>query len=653
MSFSFKKLFICLITTFALSTLFATAASAATCYWVNALDNGVWASANNWSYETGGSGNDCAATSGYPDGDDIAYIDGGSANGAKSFTLPASLSVGEFRVTSGYSNTISTTAGGAYDFGDFILWGGTFNAPGSAGTINVSGDLDFSDGTGSGTYNYGQETLTFDGTSASDFDVNSSETFYSLTFNKTGTGTADRIYLDNGGGDTITVYSEGTFSATRGELMNATGSKIVVSAGADVSWGQNFDGGTGHIEFLTSHDFALPEATDVCWITLNNSGLVVYTGSSGVTVDFEGPVEIEDGTLKNDSNANLWFKNTVTIEDGTTNLLYVGGSSSTVTHSNDVTINGGTYYGETTTATGTDTINFSAGAALTVAGGTFDVSNADTVDLNDTSSLTMTSGIVEAPGGTNELFIAQNVNISGGTFNHNDGIVTLDSTYDTDLDVNGSITFYSLKFYKTGTGSDDDIDLFNPDTINVSNNLTLLDGELDGATGAKVLVQSGSTLAWPDSVFSGGDGILEIQTATGVTAPENGNGPHFLFNNGSFTMGTTDASGTSTLTLYGLEIDLGTFDNTSGANWTLSNDLVMDGGSILAGDSGTTATVTDTITLNSGTVDLENIAEFEVNGVATIQGGTLDGELATLVDFNSYSNSLIMTSGLFDFPAAT
>ena len=119
---------------------------------------------------------------------------------------------GNFSTSTGTFTASSTTL----DInGNFTLNSGTFNAP--SGNMYVTGNWSHPS---AGTFNNNGGTVTFDGSTYTTADINSIETFYNLTLNKSNTA----YYMWISSNDTL--KTTGALSLTRGYFYGSSGSSL-------------------------------------------------------------------------------------------------------------------------------------------------------------------------------------------------------------------------------------------------------------------------------------------------------------------------------------------------------------------------------------------------------------------------------------------
>jgi len=208
-------------------------------YWV-ASSSSNWNNTNNWSTVSAGSGG-----SSVPGSSDDVYFDSARVGNC---TIDATVNVNSLSI-SGYSGTITqqtgitvaittnfTQSSGIFSGGDssidingnFSLSGGTFTS--TSGVLYLSGNWSHPS---TGTFNNNNGTVTFDGSAYTSSDVNSTETFYNLTLNKSNTA----YYVTIASGDTL--KTTGALSLTRGYFY-AYGSNTLEAQG-DVTVTANYN----------------------------------------------------------------------------------------------------------------------------------------------------------------------------------------------------------------------------------------------------------------------------------------------------------------------------------------------------------------------------------------------------------------------------
>ncbi|MCK5566136.1 MAG: hypothetical protein KAJ07_12910, partial [Planctomycetes bacterium] len=207
--------------------------------------------------------------------------------------------------------------------GDYTQSGGTYTC--GTGTLRV--DTNFTKS--GGTFNEDTGTLTFGGTTDGTVDVDSTETFYNVTVNKT-TDVSDTLTITSG--DTIVVTE--TLNLTDGEVDTGT-----IDSEGNVTVGASFNQGDANMEFsgtsaqtitLTSDNF--PTGT----LTVNKAS---NTAATSGTLTLTGVLTIQEGTLSLGGNTN--FNGGITVENGGTLSCSTGGTTITIDDADTVTVNSG------------------------------------------------------------------------------------------------------------------------------------------------------------------------------------------------------------------------------------------------------------------------------------------------------------------------
>ncbi|MBI4408045.1 MAG: cadherin-like domain-containing protein, partial [Candidatus Kerfeldbacteria bacterium] len=502
-------------------------------------------------------------------------VSGGTFNGgAGTVTMN-----GGVTISSGTFNAGTTTTFFC-DSCTFTLSGGTFAA--GSGTLSVATHWTQTDG----AFSEGTSTVIFyRANGAKTIDVNSTETFYNLTFNQT-TGNTKTV----ANSDTLNVSN--TLTLTEGIITQTTipaaGS---LSVSGNVTVGTGFDGGTATLTFTGSgtqtFDLTGGEATFNGDITVNKSG---------------GEVDLLSALTMDAANQDL------TIQEGTFDLSGFGLSVTGVGVEKIIIESGGNLQlqgSETITSDSASYPQLDSGSTVTYDG------TAGPYTLKDYtySNLKINgSGAAFSPAG-NEV-LSGSLTVTAGTFDINDLTLAINGT----TTINGGTV-------KTGTNTVTFGDA-GADTITISS------GELniESDTPATDIVKNGTT--WTNS-----GGTITYNAATGITVNvlavlE----PYFnltIDSSGSIysLAEDTDVDGTVTLTAGTLSVSGSNFGMTVGGGWTdAGTGLFTEGtGTVTFDGTGTINSneAFENVTINSaGTLTLG--AALDVDGNLTITSGTLD-----------------------------
>ena len=579
---------------------------------------------------------------------------------------------------------LTTVSGGTYlasssatqtFTGGLTISGGTFT--GSSGTVDVNSTLTLSSGTltapsgsfllsgnwskSGGTFTAGSNTVTFDLASGTQtvFDSTVTASFNNLVHSGAGTLQMFATHLSVAGAFTNSAgtYDPANGATTVGGLMTVSGGTYLATAanaqtfngGLTVSGG-TLTGSSGAIDVngaLTFSSGTLTAPSGSFTVSGNwartggtfteGSGTVTFDGASGTQTlnsggsggEFENIVHSGAGTLQLVTNAlatDGTFTNSAGTFDMDTNDLAFTATGLT-------TVSGGTFTGSSSAAA-----TFNGG--LTISGGTF-TGAGGAVDVN--GAFTLSSGAFTAPSGA--CTISGNVTVSGTpTFTEGTNTITLDGG-DATIDVNASETFYDLVLAPSAGATKT---VAASDTLNVSNSLTLTDGNLNQAT-----VPAGGTINLTGDLvhgagFDGGTGTLLISgsTTNSVTLIAGGQLPTVTLNNANFTI-TGAASGTVTfdglLTAQAGTVTLGA------GTVSLDGGLTVNGGTV-TGSSGA-VTSAGTVTLSSGTLTAPSGTFTVSSGNWTQSGGTFTHNAGT-VEFSG-SGTQTLNSGGSTFSAVT
>jgi hypothetical protein len=378
-----------------------------------------------------------------------AAITGFSSFSVPSFSVNSGASINLSALTS-YSGANLTVAGGLVSPPSMTLTNGTFTlstGTGSSftapsGTLTLAGTtLTFTGG--SFVHNSGTVALT--GGSAS-FACNN-VAFNLVTFNNSGAKTiGSDCSFPLGANPTLS----GTSTVTVNGTLSGTGTLTKSTSTLTMNTGSSLSGFTGLV---------VPSLT-VAGATLNLSSYSpvtissVFTESSGsftapsgtmsVSSNFtvsNGSFDANNGTLLLDGSSAAVSCNNISLSRVAIVLTNTGGTKTVSSNCSlplgpNPTITGRVDLSGILSGTGTinaDLVTFRAGSALsgftgyinysngiTIAGATLDMSNYSPVTF--LGGMTMSSGSFTAPG---TVMTTTNINITGGTFNHNNGLVII------------------------------------------------------------------------------------------------------------------------------------------------------------------------------------------------------------------------------------
>lgn len=351
-----------------------------------------------------------------------ATINGSSnvtVNGTVAGTGTISMSGGTFEQRVAAAENFGGTGGNAWSFATLLFSNSsgvsrTVTTQSDTGGITVSTLLQVgkSGDTNETILAAGNRTWTISGTSGTPFNIVSPSTSSSLTAN-----TSTFSYTGaNGGGDTtvqdatynnLTINASDTF-VLEASPLNIDGDLTVTTGTLSLSSNSMVVGSSG---VANSGDISVAGS-----ITQSASGTTTVRTSSGGAASIGGA-----GTL---TFYNLTIAPAVASEP---TITLGTGASQTITVSNDLTIGNGSN-------------------AVTVSGAT----NNPALDVNGSVSIAA-SGTLTAPGSAGSLNVATNFT-NNGTFNHNSGTVTFDTTNTAILNGSGSpaITFSGITFPTAG-----------------------------------------------------------------------------------------------------------------------------------------------------------------------------------------------------------
>lgn len=408
------------------------------------------------------------------------------------------------------------------------------------------------------------------------------------------------------------VFDGGTLETngyilTIGSHTTMSGGTMNLSPGADLNGRLTLSGGTFNAPnglLSIAHDFVVtnhPGSTTfnhnggtitfdgIGQVTCNNVvfNLVNVTGNRNINSECELPVG------NNPSMGVISIGGTLT-GTGTMSFSNLGASSLTSTGVltgfsgiafESINVTGGTW----------DFSSYSSftSQTMTISGGTITVPNGADFNFN----LVMSNGTFNAPSGT--MTLANGMTITGGTFNHNNGIFIFDGAGST-LNC-GNIVFNIVSIANTAGTK----------TFNSSCHLPL---------GHNPILSTNSNITLNGTISGTGTFTKNLATLT--------------LNAGSELSGFNDYVFSTNLTIAGGTIDL------SSANSLTVNALTISSGSI---SLPATTTVNSTTTVSGGTFNAPN--NLDLNGALNISGGT----------FNAPSGNMTLAGNLSitNHPATT
>lgn len=294
-----------------------------------------------------------------------------NTGGTITYNAAGSVTVGTIDGITAYNNITINSSGSLYGFGsatdingDVTLTAGTLDTAMFGVDITVAGDWN---DTGSGAFNEGTNTVTFDGTGT----TYSNEAFYNVAVNG-GTRTLGSS-LDVDGSVTL---SSGTLD------VSASNYAIDVAASWTDTGSATFNDRAGTVTFSNTGTL---NANDAFYnLTINHSG----TSTLGGNLDVDNDLTITSGTLDaSSSNYNItlggnWSNSGTFTERSGTVTFDTSGTTSTIS-------NAETFYNLSST-TGGKNITFPASATTTVSGTmTFTGASGNLITLRSSSSGTV------------------------------------------------------------------------------------------------------------------------------------------------------------------------------------------------------------------------------------------------------------------------
>ena len=289
-------------------------------------------------------------------------------------------------------------------------------------------------------------------------------------------------------------------------------------------------------------------------------------------------------------------------------------------------------------------VNVVVGATgISVAGGTFigtDTGGSGTGLITVGGPFAMTGGTFTAPRFS--LQLSGNVTISGGTFNHNSGYVSLNGG---DKTVNvGNAVFYDLT-YATGGNSVtvtgtinvahdfkiNSVNYMNSGTLAVAGNVISNDTALIGYPGTIILFNGTGNQSLTAGVTGALVPTVTINKSSGTLTLVGSVG---VFNHWTHTAGTVDC-GTGTLSFVG-------YDKTVTPGTMTYGNVTYDTGGNSITTSGT-MTVNGTFTLKS--VNYMNSGTIAAKGNVITMDSALIGYPGTIIEFSGTGNQSFSANG--------
>ncbi len=674
-------IYICLSSVFLFSSYSSFSANR---YWVGA-GAGSWNSTSNWSDVSGG-----ASGFSVPGVSDIATFDGANISGC---IMDANINVSGIIIYSAYTGTISinnniTCTIGAIGFSQsggtftgnngnitinsaFFLTGGVFNA--TSGALLITGGYTYS----SGTFNHNNGTVNF----STSQTITGNTTFYNLLFNANGS-----IYTI-ASGTTITSLNNVTISGGFAYTINTGTLEIKGDLTLTSSSNNSVNGGTATFLFNGTGTQSINSAINSIIVGVNER----VCGLPNVEIDkisgnfnLNGVINVNGTSWKTTNGASLVNPgtSTVNINSGVTfsgqNLslyafhIYANGqiitlspSTYVLTATNNVTINGGSYY-QVNTGTleilgdlnliNTSTSAFSGGSGTflfdgsgiqninSLASGLNYVCSIPNVLINKTTGSLNFSGVINFNGsswntiagaslisaGTSTLNVLKTCTISGQNLSFYDLVIT--GNFST-ITINTGVVWTSThlltlaggsSWYQINTGTlnaKGDVLVTNTNTsFNVGGNAVLL---FDGSAN-QLLTGSGIPF---------GGRLPQVQiNKTGGVLTLSGN-IISMDNNWTYIAGNVDAStNSSTVDFYRTSV----IDGQGTSSTMTFNNVVVSGLITLGGN----LDVNGDFTIRSGTgnrLDVSATNNYQIN----VAGNWTNNNSATLTSFNQQNGKVV------------
>ena len=509
-----------------------------------------------------------------------------SPNGLTTLTV-----TGTTTISNGSFNAPATT-----NLASLVLNGGAYIANTNT---NVTGDWTVATGA---TFAPGSNTVTFTSTSA-DQNINgtaASQTFYNLTVNKTG-------YTLHVASATTTLTISHTMTISAGTFDAGTAATINMTGGDWTNNGGTFTPGSGTVVFnyAGANQNVNGTATTQTFnnITTDKTSKTLSVNTV-TTLNINGNLTLASGSFTMGTTINIagnWTNNgvgigcpsCVAVFNSTTADQYINGSQASQSIPN-ITVNksGKTLY------IGGSTTTLSISNTMTLTAGTFDAGTAATIN--------MTGGLAGG-GWTN----------NGGTFIPGSSTMVFNGT-SYDQNINGTAGTQTFNAITVAKNSKSLIVGGNTTTLNIGGLFTLTSGTFNAGTATTINKTAGDWTVASGATFTPGSSTVVFNNTSGAQAI-NGTISSQTFN------GITVNKPGLALTVGGSTTNLslnGAFTLTSGiftAPVNMTAGSVTNNGTLTAGNS--SFTVNGTVILNGGTFALTGVG-ISVAGDWTNNGGT-------------------------------
>jgi hypothetical protein len=388
-------------------------------------------------------------------------------------------------------------SGSARDGSLYIASTGTFTAAGTE-SHSLGGSLTV--GTTTATFTPANSTLTFTATTTGkSISAAAAFSLYNVTFNGSGGGWS----FDN----TATTTIQNDFVVTTG-TVSGTGN-IKVSAG-DITGSGTITMTGGTVQFETSGSFGANAAWQFNNLTIGDgfaSGITTHTNSGTTTVT---------GILRVAASQTLNAGSAPWVLSGSGTPLTVSGTFDAQTAPFSFTGTAATLVADEAFAvlnlvpsSGTPTYTLQGGTLSTAnfnigsSGSTVSVTaNTNDPSITTTGTLTISSGSTFSASNTGALQIGGSF-VNAGTFTHNNGTVTMNSTDTGESITPGSSSFYALTLNGVGGGwtITDHATTTSDFSITNAASVTLTSGKVFAVGGTFTNGVGGSATTWTGSTL--------------------------------------------------------------------------------------------------------------------------------------------------------
>ncbi len=466
------------------------------------------------------------------------------------------------------------------------------------------------------------------------------------------TFTASKAVMANGS----TIYRNGTgsinstllgFGSLPTDLINVTVNTSNTFSGELVF--SPVPGGIGTLTIANGVSYTIQSSRSITDLNLNNSGLLILSPSSTLTLTINGNIAAGNGTITGNTNASISFAGANNGSGGTlkfttgsqvANGLTINrtGTAAIITVGSPVSLSGNLALTAGTLADGGNVLSLSGSITGT---GTHTGAGKISMNTNGTTISGALLGNLEiAPGAGNAIALSGSGTIAGtltltnGTLSVSSYTLTLNGpAINTVSGVLNTVTASSLVFGGTNAGP-----LNIPSSVFLLNNLTLNNtNAVPAALNANSSISIAANLALTSGILAGGANIFTVAGNVTGTATHTGTGKITLIGSGKTISGVTVSN---------LEIASGS-TVTATAAVGIGNNLTLTTGTFA--DGGFTIVVPGNI---AGAGAHSGAGKIKMTGsgksIAGVALGNLEiasaGTISAIADF-TINNDLTLASG--------